>query len=239
MVDILKKYLILETVEQDLTDAINNQKTVSVFYKGNKSGPKGPLSRDDADFTDHGIRYVIPVALGLHRKSGAVVMRGLVKKGVHTKNSDGSVKRNRPTEWHMFRVDRITSIHPHEDANSVGALESTAGGNLYRKDDKDMSLIYAQYGDDKPLTNEPEQVPVDTPSTPIAPDVPDVENKPTEMPPEISAEPEGMALPQRNRDNVEIKEPEIPIEPEEEIEPEVEDQPINEWLIWLNKVINN
>ena len=232
MLDILKKYLIFETVEQELTDAINNRNTISLYYSGNKGKSKNP--RDDHNHTDSGLRYVIPVALGLHKSSGSLVLRGLVtSKGVHTKNSDGGIKRNRPTKWRMFRVDRIASVYPHEDAAAINALYDKTNGNLYHDNDRDMSIVYAQMGPDnkKPVAPEPEQVQVSIPS------VPDVENTPTDRPPEINTEPDNMVLPQRHSDNIEIEKPEIPIEPEEEIEPEDEDQPINEWYKWLNKLL--
>lgn len=49
MVDFLNKYLILETVEQQLKDAINAHHTITVYYKGHKGKTK-----DASDHTDSG-----------------------------------------------------------------------------------------------------------------------------------------------------------------------------------------
>lgn len=154
MIDFLGKYLILESVEQQLTDAIKNHQTVSLYYKGNKGAPNpktGKPMGKHKDFTASGLRYVIPVALGLHKSTGSMVLRALVtSKGVHTAG------RDRPTKWRMFRIDRITSIYPHEDPNAI----NDAMPELYQYDDKDMSIIYAQADYGEQAENEPLETPV-------------------------------------------------------------------------------
>jgi len=144
MIDFLGKYLILESIEQQLTDAIKNHQTITLYYKGYKGTPNpktGKPMGKRKDFTDDGMRYVIPVALGLHKSSGSMVLRALVtSKGVHTKG------RERPTKWRMFRVDRITSVYEHEDPNAI----KDAMPDLYNQEgDKhmntsDMSVVYVQ-----------------------------------------------------------------------------------------------
>lgn len=141
MVDILEKYLILETVEQTLTDAIHNHQRVTLHYKGFKGTPDpktGKMRGKTADKTAPGMRIVLPVALGVDKRSGALVVRALVtSSGVHTAG------RDRPTKWRMFRVDRITSVIPREGEDD---LNNPIPADFH-ENDKMMSVIYAQASD--------------------------------------------------------------------------------------------
>jgi hypothetical protein len=111
MVAFLKKYLILETVEQQISDAIDNHQVLYMNYKGNK---EGNILKNK---TIQGQRVILPVALGLN-KSGRMVVRGyLTSIGVETPWRDHTTKTPYTYDvdrWKTFRVDRITSVIPRE-----------------------------------------------------------------------------------------------------------------------------
>jgi hypothetical protein len=259
MIDFLGKYLILESVEQQLTDAIKNHQTVSLYYKGNKGTPNpktGKPMGKHKDFTASGLRYVIPVALGMHKSTGSVVLRALVtSKGVHTAG------RDRPTKWRMFRIDRITSIYPHEDPNAI----NDAMPELYHYNDKDMSIIYAQadYGD-KAQTTAPTGEPV--PVQPAAPaqnldldkvpqgsksvlKVPAAKQTPPPVQPKPQQpikqpSPQPVPAPQPAPTTPPVAPPIAPtVTPPNMTEPTEpigynQPKPLKEWHIWLNKILN-
>lgn len=261
MIDFLGKYLILESIEQQLTDAIKNHQTVTLHYKGNKgtTNPKtGKTMGKRSDFTDSGLRYVIPVALGLHSSSGSVVLRALVtSKGIHTAG------RERPTKWRMFRIDRITSIYPHEDPNAI----KDAMPELYNQEGDDhMSIIYAKAdysgttdtmpsnepsissAGQKRAWNEPSEaskkkvlkIPA-KPSAPIQP--PPVQPTPQQPIKKPSTQPVPIPKPAPVAPTTvpPVTPPVAPPNMAEPIEPEVPNQPkpLKEWYIWLNKILNN
>lgn len=250
MVDFLKKYLILETVEQQLVDAINTHHTISLYYHGNK-GKTG--KRNAKDFTDAGLRYVIPVALGVHKSSGSLVLRGLVtSKGVRTKNDDGGIKRQPEQSspvWRMFRIDKITSVYEHEDANAINDNMPY----LYHYNDKDMSIIYAQADFGKqvePLARKNTQITIPSKLDKVPTGVKSVLKVPVKEPETPPAKPE-ITVAKPEIGGQQIKTQPVSIKPEtqstvapidhEPIEPEDENKPkpISEWYRWLNKIIKN
>jgi hypothetical protein len=262
MIDFLGKYLILESFEQQLTDAIKNHQTVSLYYKGNKgtTNPKtGKPMGKHKDFTDSGLRYVIPVALGLHKSSGSVVLRALVtSKGVHTAG------RVRPKKWRLFRLDRITSIYPHEDPNAI----KDAMPDLYNQEGDDhMSMIYAKAdysgttdtmpsdspsissSGEKRAWNAPSaasmkkvlKVPA-KPAAPMQPTPPPVQ--PTPQQPIKQPSPQPVPVPQPAPVTPPVTPPIAPtVAPPKMTEPtepigDNQPKPLKEWHIWLNKILN-
>lgn len=216
MFDFLNKYLILETVEQQLTDAINNNQAVTMYYKGNKEGVL-------QDQTKVGVRHVLPVALGLS-KNGNMIVRGyLQSKGIETP------WRNHTSRWKTYRVDRITSIFAREGKRDFWS-QPPAGFNP--NGDKSMIQVYAlaDFNNKSSInpTNpkiEPEKVEPETPE----PRKPDGEYAKLFKPESEAPEP-------REPENIEPTAPK-PMEPEEN--DENEEQPISEWYLWLNKVLKN
>lgn len=264
MVDIVGKYLIFETVEQQLTDAIHNHQKVALYYKGYKGTPNPKTGKKQGsvkDFTDQGIRIGLPVALGLEKHTGRMVVRMLVtSKGVHTKG------RTRKTKWRLFRIDRIKSVYEQEGKDDIVNDEPDL---LNISGDDQMSIVYAHandkisFGGENGKRPETDEVPVysdvQAQSIPIKPKprghnkldkIPDdakvilkqpEKPKPLEKlaPPKVTTKPIMPPTPEKVPPIEPIK-PELPIKPEPEItEPDEENsllglsEQIKNWRNWL------
>jgi hypothetical protein len=169
MIDILQKYLIIEQWERELTDAIHNHQRVTLHYKGFKgtldpdSGKQRGKRKDFTIASPPGIRVVLPVALGLDKRTGSMVLRAYQTSGVQTpgRHKDG----DEPPNWKYYRVDRISRIIPREGKEDLNNPLPPG----YKDNDKLMSVVYAQATDE--IGGVDQQVPVQkAPVTPMPSD---------------------------------------------------------------------
>jgi hypothetical protein len=247
MIDILQKYLIIEEWERELTDAIHNRQRITLHYKGYqgeldpKTGKRHGRQSDFTVATPPGMRVVLPVALGLDKRTGAMVVRAYQEGGTQTAGRHGDT----PEPWKYFRVDRITRVIPREGENDLNR-EIPPG---YKRNDQLMSVHYAQIDDPEtgavqepmPAQGEIQAQPVPKnkldkipdnakvvlkPEEPVAPPAPTAKAKPTAKPP---------IPPVEKPEPVEPVQP-TPEEPETN-EPEELTREIKEWVNRLNKVI--
>jgi hypothetical protein len=176
MIDILQKYLIIEQWERELTDAIHNHQRVTLHYKGFKGTPDpktGKMRGKEKDFTvasPPGIRVVLPVALGLDKRTGTMVLRAYQTSGVQTRgrHKDGDV----PPNWKYYRVDRISRIIPREGEEDLNNPLPPG----YKDNDKLMSVVYAQATDE--VGGVDQEVPVQTAPAQPVPSYQDVQAQP-------------------------------------------------------------
>lgn len=115
----LHSIIISEAVSrQDVINAINNKKIITIYYAGDQTINKG-------------YREIEPVALGPHIKSGNIVLRAWQRRG-STDTPD-----NQPG-WRLFRMDKITTMDvTPENFTEMRPQYNTNG-------DKHMSSIFAQ-----------------------------------------------------------------------------------------------
>lgn len=258
MIDFLEKYLILETVEQDITDAIKNHQVLYVNYKGNKNGAV-------KDQTKAGVRHFLPVAIGLNEKGNMIARVYLTSSGVqtgwrtHTTDYGG--------KWKTIRLDRIHSVIPREGKNDF--WDHPPDG-FNENGDGSMKVIYALAQWDTvsnklpPKVKKTAAVPNELDKIPAGKKVvlkpekekPKPEVKPTPAPPPAPPAAQPVKPPIKGRewqmpkptDIIQTKKPIKPTQPTEPTEPQPLDQttelppeekPMTEsWLRWLNKVVN-
>ena len=219
MIDILQKYLIIEQWERELTDAIHNHQRVTLHYKGFKGTPDpktGKMRGKQKDFTapsPPGIRVVLPVALGLDKRTGTMVLRAYQTSGVQTsgRHPDG----DEPPNWKYYRVDRISRIIPREGKEDLNNPLPPG----YKDNDKLMSVVYAQATDEEGGVDK--QVPVQKAPVQPVPSYQDVQAQP------ITAKPTAPTKLDTMPDNAKyvLKQPEPkptppPTEPQQKVEPE-------------------
>jgi hypothetical protein len=260
MIDILEKYLILESVEQQLTDAINNHQVVTLHYAGNNEGKV--LSKK----TKAGVRHILPVALGWNPNGNMIVRGYLTSTGIetpwrtHTTKVPLSPSTKEPADmdrWKTFRIDRITSVIPREGPNDVWNRPPAGFNN----GDRGMKAIYAlAKWEGQPETPEvpaPVSVPITKPETKIdkipqgskvvlkapekkkEPVKPAVPPAPPIKPPVPPVKPPVPPVqPPQATQPVQTNPPEEP-EPTEPENINNQPKPISEWYFWLNKIVNN
>lgn len=141
--NVKKIRLITEAVgEKDIVDHINNHEYVYIYYGGDDTVKKG-------------YRTIRPYVLGIHKKSGNVVLRAWQDRG---KSKTFNTRPTRPDSeehdywngdtgtvagWRMFRLDKIEKIYPtgKNFNNSDGSVMIPPKYN--EGADNDMSSIVA------------------------------------------------------------------------------------------------
>lgn len=248
MVAFLKKYLILEKFEQELSSAIDNHQVVTLHYAG---------SKDRTNPTIAGIRHILPVALGTNKAGSTVVRAYLVSQGIETTGRGHNAKstltnpatkygENNMDRWKTFRTDRITNVIPREGPNDVweeapiGYNESGDGSMIDVQKQAVFNGVQTAPTETIPI----EPAPVTKPIQPASklekiPDNTKVVIKPKAEKPVVKPQP--VKQPQTNQ-TVQQPQTNQTVQPEVPEEPNPEDnqpKPIGEWYLWLNKILKN
>lgn len=266
MIDFLEKYLILETVEQDITNAIKNHQVLYVNYKGNKNGAI-------KDQTQAGVRHFLPVALGLNEKGNMIARVYLTSRGIQTAGRNHTPDYG--GKWKTIRVDRIHSVIPREGEKDFWK-DPPDGFN--ENGDNSMKVIYALAQWDtisnklppkakkiagepneldripagskvvlKPKQEKPKQEPEIKPTPTPTPAPKPEPTVPTAPPPKPPIKGREWQMP-KPTDIIQTKKPIKPVQPQQPTEPQPPDQttelppeekPLAEsWLRWMNKIVN-
>lgn len=175
MIAFLEKYLIIETVEQQIRDAIKNRQKVSLLYKGVKGkqvDPKtGKLRGRDSDTTistPPGRRIGLPVAMGTDIRNQQPSIRFYQTSGSQTPGRHDSDVSGSP--WKEFRIDRITGVIPWEGKDAfVPHPEELPQWEKFNENDKYLPDNYNIYTDGEPEQEPEVSAPVEPEPAPIKP----------------------------------------------------------------------
>ena len=114
----------------DVVDAINNNDVVYIYYAGDNT-------------INRGFRTIEPYCLGIHKKTGNLVLRAYQQAGASDTKRNATREADKIPNWRLFRLDGITSF-----MKTFKKFDSTNPRPKYNPNDSDMSKIFAAVNSD-------------------------------------------------------------------------------------------